>query len=102
MRAGVLQRKQSCLLHSNKNTLVLEKPTRRETSVAAKDLVLHNGSYGQTVETVGECLPQLDTVPSLACGSKDCQGVILSAWNNALLVLFLKHTHIRHKNRRCG
>ena len=36
-----------------------------EAAVAAEDLLVHNGGHGQTVETVGECLPQLDIVSPL-------------------------------------
>ena len=37
-----------------------------ESAVAAEDLLIDDGRHRQTVETVGERLPQLDVVASLA------------------------------------
>jgi len=34
--------------------------------VAAEDLLVNDGGYGETVETVGEGFPQLDVVATLA------------------------------------
>jgi hypothetical protein len=39
---------------------------RAETAVHGENLLIDNGSDGQAVEAVGECLPQLDIVSSLA------------------------------------
>lgn len=39
---------------------------RRQSSVHGEDLLINNRSNGETVETVGKSLPQLDVVPSLA------------------------------------
>ena len=36
-----------------------------EAAVAAEDLLVHDGGHGETVETVGECFPQLDIVSPL-------------------------------------
>ncbi len=38
----------------------------REAAVAAKDLLVDDGRHGQAVEAVGECLPELDVVATLA------------------------------------
>lgn len=35
--------------------------------MAAKDLLVHNGSDGQAVEAVGEGFPEFNVVASLAC-----------------------------------
>lgn len=32
----------------------------------AKNLLIYQGGYGETIETVSECLPELDIVPALA------------------------------------
>ena len=37
------------------------------TPVTTEDLFIDDGGDGQTVEAVGERLPQLDVVPTLAC-----------------------------------
>lgn len=37
------------------------------TSVAAEDLLVHDGGNGQAVEAVGEGLPQLDVEPAFTC-----------------------------------
>jgi len=37
------------------------------TAVTAEDLFVNDGDNWQTVEAVGERLPQFDTVASLAC-----------------------------------
>lgn len=34
--------------------------------MTTKDLLIHNGSYRQTVETISEGLPQLNIKPSFA------------------------------------
>ena len=39
--------------------------------MTAEDLVINDCSDGETVETVGERLPQLNTVPSLACKRRE-------------------------------
>jgi len=36
------------------------------TAMTAEDLLVDDGGDGQTVEAVGERLPQLDVVPTLA------------------------------------
>ena len=36
-----------------------------EPAVTAEDLLVHDGGHWETVETVGECLPQLDIVSPL-------------------------------------
>ncbi len=38
--------------------------------MAAEDLLVHDSGDRQTVEAVGERLPQLDVEPALACGTK--------------------------------
>lgn len=40
------------------------------TSVAAEDLLIHDGGDGQAVEAVGKSLPQLDVEPAFTCGIK--------------------------------
>ena len=37
-----------------------------QAAVTTEDLLVHDGGNWQTVETVGECLPQFDIVPPLA------------------------------------
>ena len=37
-----------------------------QSPVTTEDLLVNNRGDGETVETVGECLPQLDIVPSFA------------------------------------
>ena len=37
-----------------------------QAAVTTEDLLVHDGGHGQTVETVGEGLPQLDVVSSFA------------------------------------
>ena len=39
---------------------------RTEAAVATEDLLIHDGGNWQTVETIRECLPQLDVVPPFA------------------------------------
>jgi hypothetical protein len=39
---------------------------RRKSTVAAKYLFIDQRSNGQTIEAIGECLPQLDRKSSLA------------------------------------
>lgn len=39
------------------------------TSVTAEDLLVHYGSDGQTVEAVGERLPQLDVESAFTCNN---------------------------------
>ena len=49
------------------------------TSMAAEDLLIHNSGNGQTVEAVGESLPELDVVPPLACKAVGV-GLVLPLW----------------------
>ena len=35
--------------------------------MTAKDLLVNDGSYRKAIETICECLPQLDIVSALAC-----------------------------------
>ena len=44
---------------------------RREPSVHAEDLLVHYGGHRKTIEAVGECLPQLYVIPSLAWMMKE-------------------------------
>lgn len=51
------------------------------TSVAAEDLLIHDGGDGQTVEAVGERFPELDVVPPLACKAVGVGGyLVLPLW----------------------
>lgn len=43
----------------------------KPASVTAEDLLVHDSGDRQTVETVGERLPQFDVEPALACGKKN-------------------------------
>lgn len=39
---------------------------RAQTSMHCKDLLINDGSYWQAIETIRECLPKFDIVPTLA------------------------------------
>jgi hypothetical protein len=48
---------------------------RTETSVHGKDLLIDDGRNGQAIEAIGECLPKLDVVSSLALVIKSVDAV---------------------------
>lgn len=45
----------------------IDGPSGSGTSVAAEDLLINDGGYGEAVEAVGEGLPQLYVEPAFAC-----------------------------------
>lgn len=55
----------TCRPHDALNLLHVLK-LRAETAVHAEDFLINNGSHRQAVKAVGESLPELDVVPSLA------------------------------------
>lgn len=48
------------------------KPTNEQyilTSMTTEYFLINDGSYGQAIEAICKCLPQLYVVPPLACKS---------------------------------
>ncbi len=62
---------------------------RGETTVDAEDLLVNNGSNGEAVETVSECLPELDVVATLALVVE-----AINAVNRSALVVATKEEEV--------